>query len=138
MSPPPGDFHFIPACVRHHSSPFFPFPMLAPRHNTPFLLRVFFPSGIPLWICPLLIPVEIISFLARPVSLAIRLTANMMAGHSMLKIFAYFTAMAGVLGVLPLCVNIALLAFEMLVAFLQAYVFTMLSCIYLHDALEMH
>ena len=107
------------------------------RHGLSFF-RIFFPSGIPLWICPFLIPIEILSYLSRPLSLAIRLTANMMAGHSMLKIFAYFTIMAGVLGVIPLCVNIVLIAFECLVAFLQAYVFTMLSCIYLHDALELH
>ena len=108
-------------------------------------LRVFLPAGIPLWIAPLLIPVKIISYLLRPISLAIRLFVNMTAGHIMLKMFAYFTVSLGAWGIslgalsiFPLFVNTALIAFEFLVAFLQAYVFTILSCIYLHDALYTH
>ncbi len=101
-------------------------------------LHVFFPRGVSLYVAPLLVPVEMISYMTKPLSLAIRLFANMVAGHSMVKIFAYFSIMLGVFGIFPLLVNVVLLGFELLVAFLQAYVFSMLSCIYLHDALEAH
>jgi F-type H+-transporting ATPase subunit a len=107
------------------------------RHGLGFL-RLFCPKGVPWWVAPILVPIELISYLSRPLSLAIRLFANMVAGHSMLKIFAYFTLVLGGLGVLPLMVNVALLAFELMVAFLQAYVFAMLCCIYLNDALHLH
>lgn len=107
------------------------------KHGFRFL-RIFYPEGIPWWIAPILIPIELISYLSRPLSLAIRLFANMVAGHSMLKIFAYFTASLGTLGIFPLLVNIGLIGFEFLVAFLQAYVFAMLSCIYLNDAIHPH
>ena len=90
--------------------------------------------------------IEVISYLSRPVSLSVRLFANMVAGHVMLKVFATFVVMigsaAGVLGVigaaLPLAVNVALVGFELLVAFLQAYVFAILTSIYLHDAVHLH
>lgn len=106
----------------------------------------FFPSGAPWWLAPILIPIEIISYLSRPVSLSIRLFANMMAGHTMLQVFAGFTvAMIGGLGALgyavgalPVVINVALIVFEFLVAFLQAYVFTILTCLYLRDAIELH
>jgi F-type H+-transporting ATPase subunit a len=101
-------------------------------------LRVFCPSGVPWWITPLIIPVEIISYFSRPCSLAIRLTANVVVGHIMMKIFAYFSIKAGVIGAIPLFVNIALTGFELFVSFLQAYIFTALSCIYLSDALHSH
>jgi F-type H+-transporting ATPase subunit a len=107
------------------------------KHGLKFL-RLFCPPGVPLFVAPILIPIELISYIARPLSLAIRLFANMVAGHSMLKIFAYFTVSLGVFGILPLAVNMGLIAFELLIAFLQAYVFAMLSCIYLNDALELH
>lgn len=107
------------------------------RHGIHFL-RLFCPPGVPWWVAPILVPIELISYLSRPVSLAIRLFANMVAGHSMLKIFAYFTVTIGALGIVPWAVNIGLIAFEILVAFLQAYVFAMLSCIYLNDALHLH
>jgi F-type H+-transporting ATPase subunit a len=114
------------------------------RNGVTFL-RVFLPQGVPLWIAPLLIPVKVISYFLRPISLAIRLFVNMTAGHIMLKMFAYFTVSLGAWGIglgalslFPLAVNTALMAFEFLVAFLQAYVFTILSCIYLHDALYTH
>jgi F-type H+-transporting ATPase subunit a len=103
----------------------------------------FFPEGAPLWLAPIIIPVEVVSYLSRPISLSIRLFANMVAGHVMLKVFATFIVLLGGLGavgpfvaVLPLTVNVALVGFEILVAFLQAYVFTMLTCIYLNDALH--
>lgn len=107
------------------------------KHGVGFL-RLFFPDGIPLWVAPILVPIELISYLARPVSLAIRLFANMVAGHSILKIFAYYTGAIGVFGIFPMMVNMGFIAFELLVAFLQAYVFAILCCIYLHDALELH
>lgn len=105
----------------------------------------FFPEGAPLWLAPIIIPVEIISYLSRPVSLSIRLFANMVAGHVMLKVFATFVVMLAGLGtagpllsLLPLSVNVALVGFEVLVAFLQAYVFAILTCIYLSDAVHLH
>ncbi len=105
----------------------------------------FMPEGAPLWLAPLIIPVEIVSYMSRPISLSVRLFANMMAGHVMLKVFATFVVMLGGLGVvgpfvavLPLAINVALIGFEVLVAFLQAYVFAILTCIYLHDAVHLH
>jgi F-type H+-transporting ATPase subunit a len=105
----------------------------------------FFPEGAPLWLAPIIIPVEIISYLSRPISLSIRLFANMVAGHVMLKVFATFVVMLAGLGtagpfmsLLPLSVNVALVGFEVLVAFLQAYVFAILTCIYLSDAVHLH
>jgi len=105
----------------------------------------FFPEGAPLWLAPIIIPVEIISYLSRPISLSVRLFANMVAGHVMLKVFATFVVMLAGLGtvgpflaVAPLAMNVALVGFEVLVAFLQAYVFAILTCIYLHDAVHLH
>lgn len=105
----------------------------------------FFPPGAPKILAPLIIPVEVISYLSRPLSLAVRLFANMVAGHVMLKVFASFVVMlagAGTLGVVagvaPLALNVALIGFEFLVAFLQAYVFAILTCIYLHDSVHLH
>jgi len=107
------------------------------RHGASFL-RLFLPAGVPLWVAPILVPVEMISYLSRPISLAIRLFANMVAGHSMIKIFAFFTGSIGIFGVIPLAINVGLIGFEFFVAFLQAYIFTLLSCIYLNDALHLH
>ena len=105
----------------------------------------FFPEGAPKVLAPLIIPVEVISYLSRPVSLSIRLFANMVAGHVMLDVFATFIVLmggAGVVGgiaaVFPMALNVLLMGFEFLVAFLQAYVFAILTCIYLHDAVHMH
>lgn len=105
----------------------------------------FFPEGAPKALAPLIIPIEVISYFSRVVSLSVRLFANMVAGHVMLKVFATFVVMmggAGVLGLLgalaPLAINVALVGFEFLVAFLQAYVFAVLTCIYLHDAVHLH
>jgi F-type H+-transporting ATPase subunit a len=105
----------------------------------------FFPAGAPKLLAPLIIPVEVISYLSRPVSLSIRLFANMVAGHVMFEVFASFIVMlaaAGTLGVIgaagPLALNVVLMGFELLVAFLQAYVFAILTCIYLHDAVHLH
>jgi len=105
----------------------------------------FFPEGAPVALAPIIIPVEIISYLSRVVSLSVRLFANMVAGHVMLKVFATFVVLLGGLGSLgvlgaaaPLALNVALVGFEFLVAFLQAYVFAILTCIYLHDAVHLH
>ena len=107
------------------------------RHGFHYF-SLFVPNGAPVFMLPIIVPIEILSYLSRPVSLAVRLFANMMAGHTMLKVFAGFTIALGVFGVAPLIVNTALTAFEVMVAILQAYVFTILSCIYLHDAVHLH
>ena len=102
-------------------------------------LSIFVPSGVPIILLPLITIIEIISYLSRPVSLSVRLFANMMAGHTMLKVFGGFVISLGLLGGwLPLGFSIALTGLEILVAFLQAYVFAILTCIYLNDALNLH
>ena len=105
--------------------------------------KLFVPSGIPIYILPLVVFIEVLSFLSRPVSHSVRLFANMLAGHITLKVFGGFVTMLGALGVLgwvgailPLGLTIALTALELLVAFLQAYVFAILTCIYLNDAIH--
>ena len=102
-------------------------------------LKLFVPSGVPAVLLPLITVIEIISYLSRPVSLSVRLFANMMAGHTMLKVFGGFVISLGMLGGwLPLSFSVALTGLEILVAFLQAYVFAILTCIYLNDALNLH
>ena len=105
--------------------------------------KLFVPSGVPIYIMPLVVFIEVISFFLRPVSHSVRLFANMLAGHIALKVFASFIGMLGALGVagwlgavLPLGLTMALTALELLVAFLQAYVFAILTCIYLNDAIH--
>ncbi len=107
------------------------------KHGTHFF-TFFFPSGAPIYMAPLLIPIEILSYLSRPISLSVRLFANMMAGHTMMKVFGGFVVAMGVFGIAPMAVLVALTAFEILVAVLQAYVFTILTCIYLNDAIHLH
>jgi len=99
---------------------------------------LFVPKGVPMIMLPLMIPIEIISYLSRPISLSVRLFANMMAGHTMLKIFAGFIVPLGIFGIAPLMVDVALTALEVLIAFLQAYVFTILTCLYLNEAINLH
>lgn len=106
-------------------------------------LKLFVPSGIPVFLVPLVVLIEVISFLSRPISLSVRLFANMLAGHITLKVFAGFVTslsafgIAGVAGaVLPFAMTVALTGLEFLVAFLQAYVFTVLTCMYLNDAIH--
>ena len=102
-------------------------------------LSIFVPSGVPAVLLPLITIIEIISYLSRPVSLSVRLFANMMAGHTMLKVFGGFVISLGLIGGwLPLTFSVALTGLEILVAFLQAYVFAILTCIYLNDALNLH
>jgi F-type H+-transporting ATPase subunit a len=106
-------------------------------------LRLFVPSGIPIYILPLVTLIEVMSFLSRPISHSVRLFANMLAGHITLKVFGGFVTLLGGLGlvgwvaaILPLGMTVALTALELLVAFLQAYVFTILTCVYLNDAIH--
>jgi len=99
----------------------------------------FVPPGVSIFLWPILIPIEVISYLSRPISLSVRLFANMLAGHTLLKVFAGFVISLGVLGGwLPLAFVVALSGLELLIAFLQAYVFTILTCLYINDALHMH
>ena len=97
------------------------------------------PPGVPIYMAPLLIPIEIISYLSRPISLSVRLFANMLAGHTLLKVFAGFVVSLGILaGWLPLAFIVALTGLEIVIAFLQAFVFAILTCLYLNDALHLH
>ena len=108
------------------------------KHGIKYL-ELFVPKGVPFVLLPLIVIIEIISYLSRPVSLSVRLFANMMAGHTMLKVFGGFVISLGLLGGwLPLGFSVALTGLEILVAFLQAYVFAILTCIYLNDALYIH
>ena len=106
-------------------------------HGVKFF-TIFVPKGVPLFLSPFLVPIEIISYMSRPVSLAVRLFANMMAGHTMMKVFAGFAVMLGSLGVVPILANVVLTGFEIIIAMLQAYVFTILTCVYLNDAVHLH
>ena len=102
-------------------------------------LKLFVPSGVPFILMPLIIVIEIISYLSRPISLSVRLFANMMAGHTMMKVFGGFVISLGIVGGwLPLSFSVALTGLEILVAFLQAYVFAILTCIYLNDSLNLN
>ncbi len=119
---------------------------IAIRENgSHFFTEYFFPKGTPKLLAPLIIPIEVISYLSRPVSLSVRLFANMVAGHVMFEVFASFTVMLAGLGLVgqviavgPIALNVVLVGFELLVACLQAYVFAILTCIYLHDAVHLH
>ncbi|WP_371813027.1 F0F1 ATP synthase subunit A [Kaistia sp. 32K] len=112
------------------------------KHGFGFL-GLFVPSGVPMAVVPLVSAIEVISFLSRPISLSVRLFGNMLAGHITLKVFAGFVASLASLGalgiggaILPLVMTVGLTALEFLVAFLQAYIFTVLTCMYLNDALH--
>ena len=112
------------------------------RHGMHFF-SFFVPSGLPKAVIPLIVVIEVISYLSRPISLSVRLFANMMAGHTMMKVFASFvfglaSVSFGVAGVLPIVINVALTGFEVLVAFLQAYVFCVLTCLYINDSINLH
>ena len=106
------------------------------RHRLKFF-SLFLPPDVPLWLSPLLVPIEIVSFLARPISLSVRLFANMMAGHTMMHVFAGFVFSLGFLGFAPLAFIVALFGLETIIAVLQAYVFTILTCLYLKDAIHL-
>jgi F-type H+-transporting ATPase subunit a len=108
------------------------------RHGLHFF-TYFMPQGAPMWLMPLMIPIEIISYFIRPMSLSVRLFANMVAGHVMLAVIGSFAFALGVwAGWLPVGVVTMLFGLELLIACLQAYVFTILTCIYLHDAIHLH
>ena len=108
------------------------------KHKVHFL-TFFMPPGVPMYMAPLLIPIEIISYLSRPISLSVRLFANMLAGHTLMKVFAGFVISLGIAaGWLPLAFVVALTGLEIVIAFLQAFVFTILTCLYLNDALHLH
>ncbi|HEY8189497.1 MAG TPA: F0F1 ATP synthase subunit A [Micavibrio sp.] len=113
------------------------------RHGLHFF-SIFLPPGVPLWLMPLVLPLEIVSFLIRPITLSVRLFANMMAGHLMLKVFAGFSVAmisAGALGwmgaAFPMLFNTVLTGFELMIALIHAYVFSVLSCLYLKDTVEL-
>ncbi len=107
------------------------------RHGAHFL-RLFVPAGVPAVLLVLLVPIELLSYFIRPFTLSIRLFANMLAGHTMLAIFGGFAASVGFLAIIPLGVDVLLVGLELLVAALQAYVFAILTCLYLRDALHLH
>lgn len=107
------------------------------KHGLKFL-SIFMPTGTPLWLAPLLISIELFAYLARPISLSIRLSANMTAGHTMMKVIAGFVISMGYIGGwLPLLFLVLLTGFEIFVAILQAYIFTMLACVYLSDTVHL-
>lgn len=101
-------------------------------------LRTFLPRGIPLALAPLIIPIEMISYLSKPFSLTVRLVANMTVGHIMLKIIAGFILALGIGGIVPFAFDACIIVFEIFIALLQAFIYTVLSCIYLGDALHEH
>ncbi len=107
------------------------------RHGSQYL-SLFLPSGTPMVMAPLMIFTELFAYMVRPVSLSVRLAANMTAGHIVMKVIASFVIMAGIAGVLPFALLFALTGFEIFVAVLQAYIFTILSCVYLTDAIKLH
>jgi F-type H+-transporting ATPase subunit a len=107
------------------------------RHGTHFF-RMFFPDGAPLATAPILIPIELVSYMSRPISLSVRLFANMTVGHLMLAVVGGFVVPLGIAGILPVAFLTAITALEFLIAVIQAYVFAILTCIYLNDALNMH
>jgi F-type H+-transporting ATPase subunit a len=112
------------------------------KHGFRFF-KLFVPSGVPIYILPLVTSIEVLSFLSRPLSHSVRLFANILAGHITLYVFGAFVTMLGTVGILgwlgaviPLAMTVALMALELLIAFLQAYVFAILTCIYLNDAVH--
>ena len=114
------------------------------NHGLKFF-SLFVPPNVPWWLIGFIIPIEIISFFVRPITLSVRLFANMMAGHIILKVVVSFAVAAATmgaawaaLGVFPVLINVGLLVFELLVAVIQAYVFAILSCVYLKDSVDLH
>ena len=107
------------------------------KHGLHFL-SLFLPQGTPIWLAPILFIIELLSFLSRPISLSIRLAGNMLAGHVLLKVLASFVIMMGIGGILPIPFMVIMVGFEIFVAILQAYIFTILTCVYLNDAINLH
>lgn len=141
MNPLPGGFTFtshIAVTFAMAIVIFFAVTIIGFWVNGVGYLRMFFPHGAPGWTAVILVPIELISYLSRPLSLSMRLFANMMAGHILLKVFAGFVVMTGAVGAVPFAALIGITALEILVSVLQAYIFAILTCVYLHDALHMH
>ena len=107
------------------------------KHGLHFF-SFFLPAGVPIILAPLMISIEVISYFTRPLSLSIRLFANMMAGHTLLKVVGGFVVPLGIFGVVPVAGLVAVTGLEFLIAFLQAYIFTILTCIYINDAIHLH
>lgn len=121
------------------------------RHGLKFF-KLFLPHGVPVVLAPMIICIELISYLIRPATLAVRLFANMLAGHILIKLFAMFSGMliatfalgqdghmlGSLTSLMPLAVNVPLMALEFFVAMLQAFIFTLLTCVYLNDAINLH
>ncbi len=108
------------------------------KHGAGYL-KLFAPEGVPIWLMPIIIPIELTSYLIRPISHSVRLFANIMAGHTMLEVFAGFAVLLPWWGkIAPTGFMVAFTGLELLVAFLQAFIFTVLTCIYLNDAVNMH
>ncbi len=107
------------------------------KHGMKFF-SFFLPEGVPIILAPLMIAIEIISYFTRPFSLSVRLFANMMAGHTLLKVIGGFVVPLGIFGFVPVAGLVAVMGLEFLIAFLQAYIFTILTCIYINDAIHLH
>ena len=107
------------------------------KHGFKFF-SFFLPAGVPVVLSPLMIVIEVISYFTRPFSLSVRLFANMMAGHTLLKVIGGFVVPLGIFGVVPIAGLVAVIGLEFLIAFLQAYIFTILTCIYINDAIHLH
>ena len=107
------------------------------KHGFKFF-SFFLPAGVPIVLSPLIIVIEVISYFTRPFSLSVRLFANMMAGHTLLKVIGGFVIPLGIFGVVPVAGLVAVIGLEFLIAFLQAYIFTILTCIYINDAIHLH
>jgi F-type H+-transporting ATPase subunit a len=107
------------------------------KHGFKFF-SFFLPTGVPIVLAPLMIVIEVISYFTRPFSLSVRLFANMMAGHTLLKVIGGFVVPLGIFGIVPVAGLVAVMGLEFLIAFLQAYIFTILTCIYINDAIHLH
>lgn len=107
------------------------------KHGMKFF-SFFLPEGVPIILAPLMIAIEVISYFTRPFSLSVRLFANMMAGHTLLKVIGGFVVPLGIFGFVPVAGLVAVMGLEFLIAFLQAYIFTILTCIYINDAIHLH
>jgi F-type H+-transporting ATPase subunit a len=108
------------------------------KHGPVKFLHFFLPSGIPVIMAPLMFFIELLSYLARPISLSLRLAINMMVGHTLMKVIAGFVFLLGVWGIFPVGLLVVYTGFEFGIAMLQAYIFTILTCVYLNDALHLH
>ena len=107
------------------------------KHGFKFF-SFFLPDGVPIVLAPLMVVIEVISYFTRPFSLSVRLFANMLAGHTLLKVIGGFVVPLGVFGIVPIAGLVAVMGLEFLIAFLQAYIFTILTCIYINDAIHLH